>query len=213
MTVRSAADSKWNQRFKISAICGALAMLCAVMAGGVVVFNPEVAGAMQDKASQLRDFLARSPGERRDIDLVKGKGKSRSDAVAAPQLAEDAQASDEVASNVIQPAPADDLLANPPVEESSIALALPEIPEAKELLYTPAPILAQARGGPVVIGTVGGGLIGGGGGGGGSGGTPPPPPVPPVPEPSTWLMMLFGMFAVGAALRRNRRATLSSVTA
>lgn len=40
--------------------------------------------------------------------------------------------------------------------------------------------------------------------------TPPPPP-PPIPEPSTWLMLILGVFSVGAMLRRRRGA--ASLTA
>jgi len=35
--------------------------------------------------------------------------------------------------------------------------------------------------------------------------TPPPPPPSPVPEPATWLLMILGMGAVGASLRRRER--------
>jgi hypothetical protein len=34
---------------------------------------------------------------------------------------------------------------------------------------------------------------------------PPPPPPSPVPEPATWLLMILGMGAVGASLRRRER--------
>jgi hypothetical protein len=37
------------------------------------------------------------------------------------------------------------------------------------------------------------------------GGTPPPPPVSGVPEPATWAMSILGFYALGAAMRRNRR--------
>ena len=37
--------------------------------------------------------------------------------------------------------------------------------------------------------------------------------VPAVPEPSTWLMMLFGFGAVGAALRRRKISASSLITA
>lgn len=65
------------------------------------------------------------------------------------------------------------------------------------------------------------GGAGGGGGGGGGGGvpgggenggappqptpTPTPVPVTPVPEPGTWLMLIFGLFAVGGSLRHRSR--------
>lgn len=57
----------------------------------------------------------------------------------------------------------------------------------------------------------GGGTVpsGGGGGGtvpGGDGTPPPPPPVSPIPEPASWVMMILGVFAIGAMLRRRRLA-------
>jgi hypothetical protein len=58
------------------------------------------------------------------------------------------------------------------------------------------------------------GFLPGGGGGGGGGGvpiTPGLPPIPAVPEPTTWLMVIAGLFAVGAALRA--RPTLVAIKA
>ena len=56
-------------------------------------------------------------------------------------------------------------------------------------------------------------LIPGGGGGGGIGGPapgiptlPPGPVAPPVPEPSTWAMLIAGLFAVGFVARRRKQA-------
>jgi PEP-CTERM motif len=40
---------------------------------------------------------------------------------------------------------------------------------------------------------------------------PPPPPPPVVPEPATWAMMLLGFGAVGFALRRRRRTSISQL--
>ena len=78
----------------------------------------------------------------------------------------------------------------------------------------PAPVGPGAvgfAGTPITgIGIGGGGGGGGvGGGGGGDGGTTPVvPPVSAVPEPSTWLMTIFGFFAAGIGLRRRRPASV-----
>jgi hypothetical protein len=50
----------------------------------------------------------------------------------------------------------------------------------------------------------GGGGIGGGGGGGLIPTLPPGPPAPPIPEPSTWAMLMAGLFAVGFIARRRK---------
>lgn len=50
----------------------------------------------------------------------------------------------------------------------------------------------------------------GGGGGGGGGGGNPTDPVTPIPEPSTWLSMMLGIFGTGMVLRRRpRRAAVA----
>jgi hypothetical protein len=38
----------------------------------------------------------------------------------------------------------------------------------------------------------------------------PTPPVSGVPEPSTWAMMMAGMFFLGTALRRKSRTALKA---
>jgi hypothetical protein len=65
--------------------------------------------------------------------------------------------------------------------------------------------------GPAVFNAplTGGGDNGGGSGGGGGEPPPPPPPPPPlgpvspIPEPGTWLMLMLGLFGIGAALRHR----------
>ena len=78
-----------------------------------------------------------------------------------------------------------------------------------------APFVSTPPGGGLFLVPPGGGTPPGGGGGtppGGGGGTPPgggggtPPGGPPpsaVPEPSAWLLMIFGFGIVGAAMRRK----------
>lgn len=66
--------------------------------------------------------------------------------------------------------------------------------------------------GSVPVPPPGGGLIIVPGGPGGTTPTEPPvvvppgpPIIPPIPEPSTWLMLIAGFGAIGSAMRRTRR--------
>ena len=65
--------------------------------------------------------------------------------------------------------------------------------------------LAPSNGGGGGGGAGGGGTGGGGTGGDGNGGTANP--VSPVPEPSTWLYLILGLFGIGATLRRRPRSS------
>ena len=106
------------------------------------------------------------------------------------------------------------ILGPPPSDEAQVAGG-PLQPEASSAIVSPlsaiessAPTFASlapplpGTGTPVFAadGTPGGG---GGGGGGGVDPTDPTDPVTPVPEPSTWLMLILGLFGVGAALRHR----------
>lgn len=80
---------------------------------------------------------------------------------------------------------------------------------APELAATASPAPTFASLAPALPGTgtpvfAADGTPGGGGGGssGGGGGTHPNP-VSPVPEPSTWLMLILGLFGIGAAMRHG----------
>lgn len=60
----------------------------------------------------------------------------------------------------------------------------------------------------------GGASSGGSTGGDGGNGGEVTPPVSAVPEPSTWISLILGLFAIGAVFRRkNRRVTALRVTA
>lgn len=155
-------------------------------------------------------LLGRSPGERTVGISEKGKGPARAYRYArspAAQALEEAFSSPVGASRVIEDrSPAATL---PP------GLFLPDFPATE-----PVPGLFDAALPSGVTGGPGGGAffppggfsVGGGGGGGGIPGNPdnpgnpgnPPPVVPAIPEPSTWLMLLLGMAAVGAAMRSGK---------
>ena len=194
-----------------AAIAGAL-LLLAIAGGGAFTFAPGVSVAMQEATSQLGDFLARSPGERSDADILKGKKGGKGSAVAT-QLADAKPRDEEVLSNAITPVE-DDLASTAPiVEGDEPVLALSDLEDTSTGDLASAPLLQTIPGRSPVPGLTSGGLFpvgiggggsGGGGGGGGGGGTPPP--VAAVPEPDTWIMMLIGMAMCGAALRRRKRA-------
>lgn len=165
----------------------------------------------------LGALLGRSPGERTVGISGKGKGKGPARAyryarTPAAQALQDAFDTPIGANRVIDDRPS-------PAAGPAITLpgALAAVPPAGLVL----PVVPEGG----VIGGPGGGFFGppggfsvGGGGGGGGGNPPveppvnppvvppvtPPPPVAPVPEPSTWIMLLLGMAAVGGALRSGK---------
>lgn len=67
-------------------------------------------------------------------------------------------------------------------------------------------------GGPGGGGGGPGGFLPGGGGGGGGSPAPAPPIIVAVPEPSTWLLMVLAIGAVGAAARVKRRRARVAIT-
>lgn len=78
---------------------------------------------------------------------------------------------------------------------------------------TATPVFSASLPPPAGGGSSGGGP-GGGDPGGDPGGQPGTDPVTAVPEPATWLSLILGFFAIGAALRhRSRRIPLQLATA
>ena len=146
--------------------------------------------------SALRDptamFAQRSPGSRGDGALQSTKGARRN-----------------VAPVVARPAPSG---ATPVDQVPAAYFAMPDLP-VDNLLPTPsvndfAALAGSPFGGIPYFGGLP--IFGGGAPGSGPGlpGVVPqnPPPPAAVPEPTTWLMFLVGMFGSGALLRRAHRA-------
>ena len=204
------APDKWRRGASLAAL--ALVTATAVpIANAVFQSDLHIPGTAQ--AKDLLNILSdRSPGERLGAALTKSKSKA-----AAQQLA---KAADKPRQTTLAKAPAP-----PEVPSSGRLLSIPaEL--SGSLFQEPGAVgndLALAGGpflgGPVVADILApggaGGFVGGGGGGGSGGGggisTPPAtespaPSVPaPVPEPSTWAMMLVGFGAIGFAMRRRRK--------
>jgi hypothetical protein len=164
------------------------------------------ARAAQADAAALLD--ARSPGEREAGILLASKparepksmimsmAQERENGV--PALVERAlgRLGPSASADVPDLIPLPDLLLDgSPVQALASALGLPR---------SGAPVPSFAGGLPLP----GGGGSGGGGGGGPGSETPEPNPpvVSPVPEPSSWIIMIAGFVLVGWVLRRGRAA-------
>ena len=175
----------------------------------------DAAGRIVSNGSNaVQAFLGRSPGERGAVDILKGKAKSK---VAA----NDKPAGKPKPSQRALGKTFDDPLVSlaGPISAAPVVEFLP-----LDAAPTSAGLPAVAISGPVGSGGFspgfgGGGFIGGGGGGGSGGdGTVPPvaappvlPPVAaPVPEPSTWILLLMGFAAVGFSLRRKKATHISN---
>ncbi|WP_411291203.1 PEPxxWA-CTERM sorting domain-containing protein [Sphingorhabdus sp.] len=164
---------------------------------------------VENGSNAVQAFLGRSPGERGAADIIKGKAKralAKDDApIGKPKPTQRAlgKTFDDPLLSLAGPltsAPGVEFL---PVDAAPAAASIPAL----------ALTVPGGSGGftPVGGGSIGGGVGGGsgGGGGGGDGIVPPPPALPPVaavPEPSTWTLLLIGFAAVGASIRRSKKA-------
>ena len=166
---------------------------------------------VEQTSNALNAFMGRSPGERGATDVLKGKARRL------------ARQNDRGRNNdKLAGAPAQRALGkifNAPVAGMPEALAPQSIVTAlpNEVLAFNAPLpglIPAAINGPgnflpISGGGFGGGIGGIGGPGGGGGGVGVVPPAGPgvisaVPEPSTWVLLLFGFGAIGASLRRTK---------
>ena len=201
---------------------GAIAVgLLAIIGGAPVVLSGLASHgyAVPDfpTGSKLMALLdARSPGEREKGELAATKIK------AQKHLAE-IKPTQRALGKIFQPKPA------APIGPTEFVQAI--TPAAPSIAVVPAvgpvtladvvpPVIAAAPpiGGvslPVVLGGPGAG----GGGTPGTPGTPAAPQIPPtnvtaaVPEPATWLMMLFGFGMIGLATRRQNARLRTSLKA
>lgn len=201
---------KW-QRTRVAAITAFSFLgivLFSVPATGGGVFAPAIA-AVRSLSSLIG---LRSPGDRPEGAL--GKARRRVPAVGQPSHPV-------VDSGVRQrlsprgPAAVPVFPVGGPLEVGSLPGSLADIAS-----FPPAgggfgfsPLSGPIGGGPVLGGGTGGGSPGGvggssgGTGGGGSTGGVINPPLPgAVPEPGTWLMIIAGLGATGAVLRRRSPA-------
>lgn len=157
-------------------------------------------------AAALKDPLAvldqRSPGPRGEAKL----SKTKKERVLASTRERESGA--KIASGPV--VPRERVLANmrerPQILPLADASQLPEfspvlddpIPTLAPQSFTPTPTTPPPPFFPPFIPT----------GPGGSSGPTPPPPTPPVsavPEPTTWITMILGFFAIGATIRHSRR--------
>jgi hypothetical protein len=187
-----------------------LAVLAATALGSASMLGHGMLTAAATAAQQAADMIAeRSPGLRTRAEMTKGKPRlfAERTAEALPRTRTPAKAAVPAAAAV--PAPA------------GIGGPAEVLPPA---LLAPTTVVPAAPGGGIVIGDAGPGfgllppgpglVIGGGGGGlviappGASPETPPAAPPAPIPEPSSWAMLILGFGALGGALRRRTRPAL-----
>ena len=162
---------------------------------------------VENGSNAVQAVLGRSPGERGATDIIKGKAKralAKDDAPigkAKPTQRALGKTFDDPLLSLagpLTPVPVVEFL---PINATPAAASIPAL----------ALTVPGGSGGftPVSGGFIGGGGGGGGGSGGGGGGGDgivPPPPVAAVPEPSTWTLLLLGFAAVGASIRRLKKA-------
>lgn len=172
--------------------------------------------AAQSKASfqTLSEFINRSPGERGEVDTIKGIIKS---GFVPPLDASSPQdPSQRALGKIFKPEPFGIFaLQEGPIEP--LVIPIGEVGTSAGLVpFGPANNASGpfSSGASVIPGSlavapspsspsIGGGSSGGGGGNG----NPAPPSVGAVPEPSTWALILMGFFGVGFGLRRSHATT------
>ena len=202
-----------RQRIALGALLlllpAALATFEMVSPGSLLKSGSGFAATLTKAPSELLAALRlRSPGQRSKGELADTKGHSRNTAAASGPHERALAKVRQPSSTLLPLGPGLAQIAEgfPPVSPFGLPAfaggVLPDvglpIPGSPSFLVD-VPAIGGGGGG-------GGGIIGGGGGAIGGGVPPSPPPVvSPVPEPSTWALMLMGFAVIGLSLRRKRR--------
>ncbi|MBE1526364.1 hypothetical protein GGC65_000820 [Sphingopyxis sp. OAS728] len=202
-----------GSRLRVGAMAIAL-LLLAIMSMTIPAFSGDGGKLLAQTTDVLERFVGRSPGERDETDLLKGK-KNRDEPLADRLFGRRINGGGDPEQRALGK-----IFDTPP--EDSI----------KELVDGPPGPLALGEpvgSGIPALGDVGGGSSSGFPGGistvvpsgpaatpgGPNPGNPTPggptdpgvtPPVAAVPEPGTWALMLIGFGLCGAVLRRRRRS-------
>lgn len=156
----------------------------------------------------LAEFVNRSPGERGEIDVLKGIAKFVTE--SGKDKIDSRQPTQRALGKVFEPEPFDlDVAWQPPLDLLTVPVGDFGVP--LELV----PVGSSGRffpGGGFTPGSIPGGVAipptgstppdGGDPGSGGS----VPPPAGAVPEPSTWVLILLGFFSAGYGLRKRKAA-------
>ena len=195
--------SFFRSKIRVGAAAVAI-LLLALMSVTIPALSGDGGNVLAQTSDALDRFTGRSPGERGETDILKGKVRKLADRLFGRR------------SNGGEP------------EQRALGKIFDTPPEdaIKELSSTPGPLALTAPPptGLLPLGDTGGTPAGSDGGQPGFPGgigtvVPPvtsvtptdptspgvPPPVAAVPEPGTWVTMMLGLALCAAALRRRRR--------
>jgi len=189
-------------------------LLLATMSMTIPAFNGDGGSVYAQTTDALSRFIGRSPGERDETDLLKGKvrkGPSLADRLFGRRM-NGGEPEQRALGKIFDTPPEESIKEITQVPPGPVALSDP-IPSGLLPLGDVGTPPAATVGGPPLgfpggIGTV---VPPGTTAGPGDPGVSPPPapgvdtPVAAIPEPATWAMMLIGFGICGAALRRRRR--------
>ena len=185
-------------------------LLLATMSFTIPAFTGDGGKLLAQTSDAISRFMGRSPGERDETDIIKGKqGKGslvdRMLGKGAPEEEPEQRALGKI-------------FDTPPEEAIGQLVAPPAEPMALNTdpgNIAPLGPLARVPGGPSPGFPGGISTIVPQGPGGQTPGQPsepePPPPVNAVPEPGTWALMILGFALCGAALRRRNTAAAGTM--